>query len=138
MYGELVITCVTSEGCECDGVTFSADRSDHLALFRRHVSRNAAGRGRALLDGLELDVGRIAMCFNTHSYNEEEAVQQGLTYWIEGAGVQPPTWTVLLDAMNYAGLARRHVDNLQADLGVTEGLLSMYSCIMCTWCVMCV
>ena len=76
-----------------------------------------------------LDVGRINMCFNAHPYNEEEAVQEGLTYWIEGAGFQPPTWKVLLDSMNYAGLAQRHIDNLQADLGVTEGVLSMYSCV---------
>ena len=132
--GEL-ITCVTCKGCECEGLTFSADHSDCLKLLRRHVSRNAAGRGRALLEGLGLFVSRIHMCFRGHPNDEEAAVQQGLTYWIDGEGIQA-TWAALLEAMKYAELAERHIQSLKADLGITEvseGILSMCSCVM--WCV---
>ena len=103
------------------------------------MSRNAAGRGRALLEGLGLFVGRIDMCFGGHPNDEEAAVQQGLTYWIDGEGIQA-TWAALLEAMKYAGLAQQHIQSLKADLGVTEGILSMCSCVcsgcvMCMWCV---
>ena len=37
----------------------AADRRDHLKLLRKYVSRNAAGKGRAVLEGVELD----SFCF---------------------------------------------------------------------------
>ena len=99
------------------------------------MSRNTAGKGRALLEGLELDYRRIQDCFSANPLNEEEAVQQGLTYWIEDEGIQPPTWKVLLEAMDYAAISIHHIQNLRTDLGVTEGMLSMCSCVMCVWCI---
>ena len=126
VYSELVITCVTSGGCECESVTFSADYPGHLVLFRKHVSRKATNKGRAVLEAVGLDYPRIDACFQSNPLNEEEPVQEGLKDWIGGAGFQPPTWKVLLEAMNYAGLAQQHIQSLKADLGVTEGTCAQY------------
>ena len=125
VYGELVVTCVTSGGCECESVTFSADRSGHLMLFRKHVSRKAAGKGRAVLEAVGLDNPSIEACFRNNPLNEEEAVQQGLINWSSGQGIQPPTWKVLLDAMEFAHLAIMYILELKADLGI-GGMLSTY------------
>ena len=99
------------------------------------MSRKSVGKGKALLEGLGLDYRRMQKCFNNNPLNEEEAVQQGLTYWIDGEGFQPPTWKVLLEAMDYAIIGELHIRNLRTDLGVTEGMLSMCSCVMCVWCI---
>ena len=126
MYGELVITCVTSEGCECDAVTFSADNPRHLMLLRAHVSRKAAGKGRAVLEGVGLAAEKIRLCYVNNPSNEEEAVQQGLMDWSSGQGMQPPTWTVLMGAMEHALIGIQHIRSLKADLGIDEGMLSTY------------
>ena len=91
-------------------------RPDHLKLFRKYVSRNAAGKGRAVLEGVELDSSTIEACFEGHP-NTEEAVQTGLVRWKDGQGL-PPTWGVLVDAMDYAEVAQQHIDGLKAKLGL--------------------
>ena len=95
-------------------LAFSADRPDHLILFRKHVSRQAATKGRAVLEGVGLDSGTIKACFSNAS--EEEAVQDGLIRWKDGQGTQPPTWCVLLDAMEYAHIAQQHIEDLKENL----------------------
>ena len=54
---------------------FSADRPDHLILFRKYVSRKAATKGRAVLEGVGLLTETIDACFSTHPQDEEGAVQ---------------------------------------------------------------
>ena len=99
-------------------VSFSADHPRHLMLLRKHVSRRAAGKGRAVLEGVGLDSAAIRACFEDHPLEVEEAVQSGLTKWIEGKGLQPPSWQVLFDAMSYAGIAQQHIRDLKTDLGI--------------------
>ena len=92
-------------------------------LFRIHVARIATGKGRAVLEGLLFDLPTIAQCFNNS--NEEEAVQAGLAKWMEGSGQQPPTWAVLLGAMQYARIALQYVRSLKGALGLPGMLLTL-------------
>ena len=105
---------------------FSADQPDYLMLFRTHVSRRAADKGRAVLEGVGLDAATIQSCFENHSRNIEETVQIGLTKWSEGQGCQPPTWKVLLKAMSYAKIAQQHIEDLKTDLSLPEGMSSIH------------
>ena len=96
---------------------FFADHPNHLRFFRIHVSRTAAGKGKAVLEGVGLYTTTIGPCFEDNQ-DVESAVQAGLTKWIEGTGLQPPTWQVLLDAMEYAQIGQQHIQDLKADLGL--------------------
>ena len=84
-------------------------------LFRAYVSRKAAGKGRALLEGVGLDSDTIEACFRSNPLDEQGAVQAGLIKWKDGQG-HPPTWKVLFEAMEYAEVAQQHIDGLKADL----------------------
>ena len=97
-------------------LVFSADRPDHLILFRKYVSRQAANKGRAVLEGVGLQIEAIDACFSSHPLDEEGAVQEGLTRWSSGQSYKPPTWEVLLYAMDYAHIAQRHIDDLRKEL----------------------
>ena len=97
---------------------FSADRPCYLMLFRKHVSRRAADKGRAVLEGVGLDASTIRTCFEDHVKSVEEAVHTGLTKWSEGQGLQPPTWRVLLQAMSYSEIAQQHIRDLKTELGL--------------------
>ena len=121
VYGELV-SSVTCEECAVKCHAFSADRPDHLILFRKYVSRKAATKGRAVLEGVGLLTETIDACFSSHPLDEEGAVQAGLTRWSGGQGRQPPTWRVLLEAMTFAQIAQEHVQGLKKTLGV-QGML---------------
>ena len=79
----------------------------------------AAGKGKAVLDALGLSADSSKACFNNHPGNEEEAVQAGLTKWVEGQGKQPPTWGVLLAAMEREGTMSQHIGGLKKDLGLS-------------------
>lgn len=96
-------------------LAFSADCKGHVKLLRRHVSRRAAGKWKAVLEGVGLEIPTIEACKNE---NQEEAVQTGLTKWIEGQGDQPPTWKVLLEAIEYAGIAVQYINDLKKELGL--------------------
>ena len=88
-------------------------------LFRKHVSRTAAGKGRAVLEGVGLDSHTIEACFQDRPLNEEEAVQAGLIKWKDRESQDfPPTWKVLVAAMEYATVAQQHVQDLKAELGL--------------------
>ena len=111
-----VVQLTICKGCGCGDLVLSAGRPDHLKLFRMYVSRKAAGKGRAVLEGVELDTATISACISAHAQNEEEAVQEGLTKWVEGKGRQPPSWGLLVEAMEYAGIAQQHVQGLKVKL----------------------
>ena len=107
-----------SNVCMYEGLALSADRPDHLKLFRRHVSRHAYGKGRAVLEGVGLISRTIEECFHSNPLDEERAVQEGLIRWCGGQGTQPPTWNVLIMAMEYARIAQQHIQNLKESLGL--------------------
>ena len=86
-------------------------------LLRQYVSRNVADKGRAVLEGVQLDSAAIQACFQSNPYNHEEAVQAGLIKWAHGQGL-PPTWDVLINAMDYAGIAQQHIFDLKETLGL--------------------
>ena len=120
-------------------IAFSAEYQENKyripILFRTYVSRNAAGKARAVLEGVGLDTPTIAACFGAHLFNDEETVQDGLIKWLEGKGRQPPTWKVLFDAMDYAGIAQQHVAGLRKELDQI-GMYSMlfvlvHLCALC-------
>ena len=102
-----------------------ADRHDQLMLFRTHVSRKAAGKGRAILECVGLCTETIDACFCSHPHNEEEAVQAGLVKWSGGQGRQPPTWQVLLEAMTFAQIAQQHVQGLKETLSMQGTLFTL-------------
>ena len=99
-------------------LSFSADRLNYLMLFRKHVSKRAAGKGRAVLEGVWLDAATIEACFRNNPQDVEAVVQAGLTKWVEGKGRQPPTWGDLMEAMNYAEIASKDIEALVASLGL--------------------
>ena len=122
VYGELIIH-VTCEKFVCilKSLSFSADRMNCPVLFRKHISKRAAGKGRAVLEGVGLDAATIEACFRNNPLDEEAAVQAGLTKWVEGKGCQPPTWNVLLEAMEYAEIPQQDINDLKASLGLHAG-----------------
>ena len=93
--------------------------SGHLVLLRRYVSRQAWGKGRALLEALGLSRAEIAKCYGMHPLNEEESVQQGLQVWMEGGA--NTTWDALLKAMETAGIAVQQRDGLKQELCSSTG-----------------
>ena len=69
------------------------------------------------------------MCYENHPSNIEEAVQAGLKEWSDGLCKKPPMWKVLLDAMDYAGVARQHIASLKAELLSKTGIFTACSTI---------
>ena len=83
-------------------------------VLRMFVSRKAAGKARAILEGVGLDSDAIETCFQSNPLNDEEAVQAGLIKWKDGQSQHfPPTWGVLIDAMEYAEVGQQHVAGLK-------------------------
>ena len=93
-------------------------------LFRLFVSRTAAKKGRAVLEGLGFRAHAIDACFSNHPLDEEGAVQEGLTKWSGGQSHKPPTWQVLLEAMEYATIDKEHVRSLRRRLGL-QGMFDL-------------
>lgn len=87
-------------------------------LLRTHVSRTAAGKGNAVLEGVGLDTKLIRACFNSNPKKEQEAVQEGLITWTEGQGRQPATWAILIEAMEYAEIGIQPIKDLKKKLGI--------------------
>ena len=115
----------------------SADHPDHLMLFRKYVSRKAASKGRAVLEGVGLRTETIEACFSSHPLNEEEAVQDGLVKWCGGQSHKPPAWQVLLEAMVYAEIADEHVQAVKNKLGMSMWFPLVCACVCACrcWCV---
>ena len=112
------VTFAFFEDVSVKSLLFSADHICYLMLFRKHVSRRAADKGRAVLEGVGLDASTIWTCFENHPRNVEEAVHTGLTKWSGGQGLQPPTWKVLLQAMSYSEIAQQHIRDLETELSL--------------------
>ena len=82
------------------------------------MSRNAASKGRAVLEGVGLKAPSIQASFNPKN-DEEGAVQDGLIKWRGGhEGFQPPTWGVLIEAIEYAQIDQQAIDGLKNKLGL--------------------
>ena len=102
-------------------LSIPADYEDYLIVLREYVSRKAAGKGKAVLEGVGLDAHVINACFCDNPGCEEEAVHTGLQKWIlEGQGSQPATWEVLLDAMKHAFIGIPHIQSLRKLLGLPK------------------
>ena len=96
-------------------------------LFRTYVSRPSAGKGRAVLEGVGLAPETIRACYGRHPLEEEEAVQDGLIKWAEGHHGYSRTWSVVLNAMEYAGVAQHHCQGLRKEL--YQKLAGMCACV---------
>ena len=116
VYGELVILVSLWKNVSVKSFPSNADHPLFVMLFRRHISRRAAGNGWAVLEGVGLDAPTIAACFTANPQKEEDAVQEGLIKWYGGKGTQPPTWGVLVEAIEFAELAQQDIDRLKAAL----------------------
>ena len=117
VYGEFVILMSFVRKLCVESPTFSADHPDYRELFRRRVSRNAAGKGIAVLEGVGLSNGAIETHFWNNPRDVEAAVQSGLIEWSKGHCKQP-TWEVLVGAMTHAQIAEEHIEGLKTDLGL--------------------
>ena len=83
------------------------------------MSRNAAGKERQVLEGVGFDAATIERCFQDNPRDGEAAVHAGLAKWVEGhRGHQPPTWKVLLEALDYAEIPQQYIQSLEKDLGL--------------------
>lgn len=111
-------------------ISFSIDHPDHLILFRKFVSRKAAGRERPVLEGVGLGANDITTFINSHPNKIEDAVQEGLVKWSDGRCRKPPTWQVLLEAMDYAEIANEHVQSLKKELGLGMSF-ALCVCVLC-------
>ena len=101
-------------------IAFHTELKGHLMFLRKHVSRKAVGKGRALLEVLLCNEAEIGACFKDNHLDEEGAVQAGIIKWIGGMGHQPPTWETLLKAMDVANFAQQDVQILEKDLGLSN------------------
>ena len=84
-------------------------------MLRTYVSKVAAGKGRAILEGIGLPSEMRDVCYMNNPLNVEEAIQCGLLKWRNGSG-DSPTWAVLLKAMEYAGIAVQHITKLKEEI----------------------
>ena len=84
-------------------------------MLRTYVSKVAAGKGRAILEGIGLPSEIRDVCYINNPLNVEEAIQCGLLKWRNGSG-DSPTWAVLLKAMEYAGIAVQHITKLKEEI----------------------
>ena len=116
--------------CMCECLTLFADHPDHLIILRKHVSRITAGRGRAVLEGVGLESQIIEACYRNNRFKEEEAVQDGLTRWLDGQGQQPPTCSMLIEAMEHAEIEQQYIQDLKKELDLL-GMLFVTSMLCC-------
>ena len=84
-------------------------------MLRTYVSKVAAGKGRAILEGIGLPSEMRDVCYINNPSNVEEAIQCGLLKWRNGSG-DSPTWAVLLKAMEYAEIAVQHITKLKEEI----------------------
>ena len=94
---------------------FIAGYKNYAVLFRKHVSRQGAGKGKAILECVGLTREQIQLCYQSNPRNEEEAIQDGLKKWQETQG-DNCTWQDLLEAMTFAGISEQHCSQLVQEL----------------------
>ena len=80
-----------------------------------------------MLEGIGLAPETIEACYGRHPLDEEHAVQDGLIKWAEGHHGYSPTWWVLLDAMEYAGVGQQHCQGLRNEL--YQKLIGVCACM---------
>ena len=51
----------------------------YAVLFRKHISRQGAGKGKAVLECVGLTREQIKLCYQSNPLNEEEAIQMACT-----------------------------------------------------------
>ena len=86
----------------------------YAVLFRKHVSRQGAGKGKAILEYLGLTPELIDLCYQDNPRNEEEAIQVGLKKWqTQGDHC---TWQDLLEGMTFAGFGEQRCSQLVQEL----------------------
>ena len=105
----------------------AVDFKNHPVLLRRYVSRQAYGKGRALLEALGLSTAKIKKYYGMYPLNEEESVQEGILAWI-GEHLNS-TWGDVLNAMKVAGIDIQQCKGLEEEL--CELLLSLACVYMC-------
>ena len=93
-------------------------------LLRTYVSRQAYGKGKALLESLGLTRAQIAKYYGMYPLNEEESVQDGLLAWI--GGDINANWRDLLEAMKTAEIAIQQRDGLKKELYNNAGTYIYY------------
>ena len=77
----------------------------YAVLFRKHVSRQGAGKGKAILECVGLTREQIKLCYQSNPLNREEAIQGGHC-----------TWQGILEAMKFAVVAAQHCRELEEEL----------------------
>ena len=131
VYGELVMLVSLWKNVSVKIYPSNADHPHHLMLLRKYISRRAAGKGRAVLEGVGLDAPTMRTCFSDHSRNVEEAVQDGLTRWCDGRGF-PPIWGVLIGSIQYAGFAQQDINDLRVELGLSGVCACLCASVVCS------
>ena len=91
-----------------------AERLGYLMLFRQHVSRRAAGKGKSVLEEVELDTAIIDMLIENNPDDMESTVQAGLIKWSDQS--KTPTWQVLCEAMKEASMDLSDINSLKQAL----------------------
>ena len=90
---------------------------DPLDLFRKYVSRNAFGKGRAVLEWAGLDPEVVNHCYGSPTLDEEAAIQKGMLKWRETHGNVPlVVASPILEARKFAGIAQQHCSGLVEEL----------------------
>ena len=95
----------------------SAAHGNYLMLMRKHVSRNAPGKGRALLEARRLTAPQIEGYYGNDPLKEVEVVQARLQGWV---GERDTTWGDLLKAMENAGINVQHCNELKMALSTNK------------------
>ena len=116
VYGEFVVVSLRSVEAKH---SLSLENPEYLSLMRKNVSRAAGTLDKAVLGELGLEQATITRCFQDNPLNSEEAVQSGLVKWSGGHATKPPTWSVLLKALEVAGIAKKYTENLKRSLGLS-------------------
>ena len=83
------------------------------------MSRQAYGKGRALLEALGLTSTQIDKYYGMYPLHEEESVQDGIQAWISKR--INTRWRDLLEAMETAGIAMQQCDRLKEELYSNDG-----------------
>lgn len=95
-------------------ISFPLAYRKYEVLLREFVSRNAAGKGKAVLEYVGLSAEERNMVYANNPRDEEQAVQEGLLKWTESR--VNTTWKVLVDAMRHAGIAVQYINKLKEEL----------------------
>ena len=81
------------------------------------VSRNAGDKWRSLLTHLGVPLAKYKALFEESQGNPIRACFEGLVFWREGnEPCRPPTWSVLLEALERGAEKREYFRELEEDI----------------------